>query len=162
MIISAVVLSMLAQAPTQAAPPKPAPITRAQVQAGVKAQFDRLDVNHDGFVDKAEAQKGEDNAVAAREARRQAALDRMFAKLDANKDGTVSRQEFDAMLPRPQAPQGSPWLNVNDTNKDGRVSLNEVTARALAGFDRTDANHDGVITPQEAQAARRAAQAPRK
>jgi Ca2+-binding EF-hand superfamily protein len=36
-----------------------------------------------------------------------------------------------------------------DTNRDGRVSLQEMTAAALQHFDAADANHDGKLTPDE-------------
>jgi hypothetical protein len=36
-----------------------------------------------------------------------------------------------------------------DANHDGRVSLAEAQALALAHFDRADLNHDGRITPDE-------------
>jgi hypothetical protein len=42
---------------------------------------------------------------------------------------------------------------MNDTNKDGKVSLSEATSRAVASFDRVDSNKDGVLTAQEARAA---------
>jgi len=40
-----------------------------------------------------------------------------------------------------------------DTNHDGRVSLAEAEAAALAHFDKADLNHDGKITPEERQQA---------
>jgi hypothetical protein len=36
-----------------------------------------------------------------------------------------------------------------DTNHDGRVSLAEAQAAALAHFDKADINHDGTISPDE-------------
>lgn len=41
-----------------------------------------------------------------------------------------------------------------DADGDGRFSLVEMTARALARFDRVDADRDGRLTPEERQAAR--------
>lgn len=38
-----------------------------------------------------------------------------------------------------------------DANKDGKVTLAEATATALAHFDKVDANKDGVISAQERQ-----------
>lgn len=40
-----------------------------------------------------------------------------------------------------------------DTNKDGKVTLAEATAKPLAMFDRADANKDGTVTPEERRAA---------
>ena len=36
-----------------------------------------------------------------------------------------------------------------DGNRDGKVSLQEMTNAALQHFDRADANHDGKLTPDE-------------
>jgi Ca2+-binding EF-hand superfamily protein len=36
-----------------------------------------------------------------------------------------------------------------DGNRDGRVSLQEMTNAALQHFDQADANHDGKLTPEE-------------
>jgi Ca2+-binding EF-hand superfamily protein len=103
----------------------------------------------------------------------------MFDKLDANHDGNISRQEFMAAQPQlherrvmifrngpdggPRAP-GTPGMKMHmrgmggfgghlfemaDSNHDGRVSLQEAEAAALAHFDRADVNHDGKLTPEE-------------
>lgn len=99
----------------------------------------------------------------------------MFDRLDANHDGMISRQEFLAAKPEmrehrmmvmrnsggpmPMGPgstramkmgmMGGHMFDMADTNHDGRVTLQEMTAAALQHFDMADANHDGRITPQE-------------
>jgi Ca2+-binding EF-hand superfamily protein len=100
----------------------------------------------------------------------------MFDRLDANHDGSISRQEFMAAQPsterrimlfrngpgEPGAPgapgmkmrmhgmgMGGRLLEMADANHDGRVSLQEAEAAALAHFDRADLNHDGKLTPDE-------------
>jgi Ca2+-binding EF-hand superfamily protein len=40
-------------------------------------------------------------------------------------------------------------FEMADANRDGRVSLQEMTDSALRRFDGADANHDGQITPDE-------------
>jgi len=105
----------------------------------------------------------------------------MFDRLDANHDGMISRQEYmaakpeirerrivmrDGAAPREQGAMpgmmrmhamkmrggfGAHLLAMADTNHDGRVSLAEAEAAALAHFDRADLNHDGKITPDERQ-----------
>ena len=40
-------------------------------------------------------------------------------------------------------------FEMADTNHDGRISLAEAQAAALAHFDKADLNHDGKITPDE-------------
>jgi len=48
---------------------------------------------------------------------------------------------------------GGHLFEMADSNHDGRVSLQEAEAAALAHFDRADANHDGKITPDEREQA---------
>jgi hypothetical protein len=105
----------------------------------------------------------------------------MFDRLDTNHDGNISRQEFVAghearqervMIMRDGAAPGAPGepgmkmhmhgmgmgfggrlFDMADTNRDGRVSLAEAQATALAHFDKADLNHDGKLTPEERQQA---------
>ena len=101
----------------------------------------------------------------------------MFDRLDTNHDGTISRQEFMSAQPQTRERRvmimregrqgaagergkmrmhgmgmggfGGRLFEMADTNRDGRVSLQEAQAAALAHFDRADLNHDGRITPEE-------------
>lgn len=64
-------------------------ISRAEMQAGkagMDQHFERMDVNKDGYIDKADRQ--------ARMAERRAEC---FGKADADKNGQLSRAEFDKM-----------------------------------------------------------------
>lgn len=114
-----------------------------------------------------------------------ASVDRGFRVLDADGDGTVTRAEVDryrearraAMRARregggydgygaPGAPPppdgggdrpaspgpllGNPgWFELADADHDGRVTPAEAQRGAMALFDRMDANHDGVVDPGE-------------
>ncbi|NIJ88023.1 5-hydroxyisourate hydrolase-like protein (transthyretin family) [Xanthomonas campestris] len=62
-------------------------ISREEAKADLKfaARFDQMDVNKDGFVDRAD-----------RELRMQQHRDAWFAKADTDKDGKLSKAEFDA------------------------------------------------------------------
>jgi EF hand len=44
---------------------------------------------------------------------------------------------------------GGHMFDKADANHDGRVSLAEAQALALAHFDRADVNHDGRVTREE-------------
>lgn len=60
-------------------------------------------------------------------------------------------------------PDGRPgpehFLNEVDTDKDGKVSKAEFTAKGESMFSESDANHDGYITPDEMKAAHEARKA---
>ena len=101
-----------------------------------------------------------------------------FDRLDSNKDGAISRDEFaksrELRMERrmvmkdgaPRAPgakagkgmrmhrmggmmMGGQMFDMADTNKDGRVTLQEATDAAARHFDMADANRDGQVTPDE-------------
>ncbi len=184
----------------------PAPMSRVDLEAKLKAQFAEQDANKDGFVTREEV-------AAQREARVKAALGRMFDAMDGNKDGSISRAEFDAhhasmrmdMPPMPGGPDapavlmmhggdgrqvetimiprsgadgakvpapsiaGGPRVIVQtrvmggplggmitersfataDANTDAKLTEAEVSAAALAQFDRLDTNKDGVLSAAE-------------
>ena len=157
--------------------------TRQQVIARVDALFARLDANHDGRVTPEEMQamgerrRGEMQQHAG-EMREHAGDMRqhMFDRLDANHDGSISREEFAAahqaggphpgmMPPPPGGPEGPEGhrgmggggrggMGMRMFGDQGFITLEQMRARALERFDRADANHDGVLTPAERQAAR--------
>jgi len=48
---------------------------------------------------------------------------------------------------------GDRWFDQADANKDGKLSLAEAMAPALARFDKVDTNKDGTISSEEHEAA---------
>jgi hypothetical protein len=94
----------------------------------------------------------------------------LFARADANKDGIITRAEFDAAAAsgkikvRHANMRGSAivrMFDAADTNKDGRLSLEEAQQAALRQFDAADLNRDGVLTPSERRQASKANRAKR-
>ena len=138
------------------------PMTKAEVEARVKARFERLDTNRDGIVTREEVD-------ATRAARRAEAQNRRFTMMDADRNGSISRAEFDTAVAqrgeRRAERGGKRWKRGNragpeamlaraDTNEDGRLTLAEALARPMARFETVDANRDGTVTPEERRAAR--------
>ena len=137
-------------------------MTRAQALAMADRQFDRLDVNKDGRVDKADR-----DAMHARMAAE------MFDRADTNKDGVISRDEWTAASakladrgpppppgaagPDDRAMPGGPMMRRMAMKADGdgdrAVTRQEFEARALARFDRMDTNKDGKISAEEREQA---------
>lgn len=187
LLIGGAALLASAAALAQVAPVTPAPAqraervqTRAEVQAKVTEHFAKVDANHDGSITKVEADaamqafhaKFAEHAKDRRDDRR----DNVFERLDTNRDGAVSRSEWDAgaaqreqrIASRDRNGDGRPdargsrhggmrdmggfggrMFEMADANKDGRVTLQEAQAAALQHFDMADANRDGQITPDE-------------
>lgn len=120
--------------------------------------FDRLDTNHDGFIDETEW-----NAMRSRFAgggggpRTGESLTKL---LDANKDGKISREEFAKVLT---------LFDLLDANHDGELTPEELNGffravneaqsqaqnQATGGVDvnnlfaNSDKNKDGKLTPDE-------------
>ena len=151
------------------------PTTRAEVQAKVQECFAKADTNKDGAITQAEFDAHRTAMKAEWEGKRAEHRAEMFAKLDSDKNGQLSKAEFSA--PRPDRGEdmgehrghmgghhrmggmmamgkmGGDWFARLDANKDGKVTLAEASAQALAHFDKADTNKDGTLTPEERKAA---------
>jgi hypothetical protein len=158
------------------------PVTRAEVQAKVKEHFAMLDANKDGAVTQAEFDAHRTAMKAEREKKRAEWRAQEFTRLDTDKNGQLSKEEFNAPRPdrgermrdgehkgmgmgmgwgghgrggmgKHMGVRGGEWFASLDSNKDGRVTLAEASARALEMFNKADANKDGTVTPEERRAA---------
>ena len=142
---------------TVVAPPAaaPKPVTRAQFLANYQARFNAADSNHDGVLDSSEIAAAQQKQLQAARARQQHELEAEFNRLDTNHDGQLSKAEFMAAA-RPITLRETPQqvIAAMDSNKDGKITLQEYETGPLANFNKVDANHDGIVTPQEVQAAR--------
>jgi Ca2+-binding EF-hand superfamily protein len=158
--------------------------TRAEVQAKVTEHFAKLDTNRDGSVTKAEADSAKaalrGQRTERRKERREDRREHAFERLDSNRDNAISRSEWDAHAAqrkqriasrdhngdgrpdrrkmhrggRGMAALGGHMFEMADSNRDGRLTLQEAQTAALRHFDMADANRDGQITPDERRQAR--------
>ena len=144
---------------------------RAEVASQVQAMFARLDTDRNGWLTKAEADAGRAVIREKRiERRAERRADHTFEQLDTNRDNSISRAEFDAAHAKHGDRRaerrerkaehmakgmggghqfGGRMFDMSDSNKDGRVSLQEATNAALQHFDTADANRDGQISREE-------------
>jgi hypothetical protein len=138
-----------------AAQTAPKSITRTDYLKGVDSHFNAADTNHDGFVSKAELVVQQQRELDQAKARLNQQLQAKFNQLDTNKDGKLTLQEFLGAAPPLRVGENADQLMQRlDTNHDGKMSAEEFRAPELAKFNKVDANRDGTVTPQEAQAAR--------
>lgn len=108
--------------------------------------FDRLDTNHDGSISRQEF------ASAAPQVRQERVMIVRNGPEGAppmtgepGTEGMKMRMHGGGMG---RGFEGN-LFDMADTNRDGRLTLQEAEAAALAHFDKADLNHDGKITPDE-------------
>lgn len=157
-------------------------LTRAEFDAGRVAQFARLDADNNGQLTREEmrADRGARGEHRGRRGHR-GGPDGGFRGADANNDGNITREEFlarpIAMFERLDANSNGvieasersqrPERNAQngerrqraerpnpDTDGNGTFSRAEFTAMGGGMFERLDANNDGRVTQEEAQAGR--------
>ena len=139
-------------------------MTRADAQARAEAAFARMDANKDGTLNEADR--------AARHAA-------MFDRMDTDKSGSISRAEFEAMHSErggmgrmaghgmgakgsgDHAMMGGMGSADHEAMMGGGMGATPTTRqafveRALARFDRADANRDGTVTQAERKASHEA------
>ncbi len=148
-------------------PDRNADVTRQQVIDRTQERFARFDLDRDGRATAAEFR-------SVMEQRRAERGERAFARLDRNNDGNISRAEWDQSraerrarveqarsersggMRRNRAMRGGEMRGGRMFGEDGQVTLAQMQERALARFDRMDANRDGVVTAEERREAWRA------
>lgn len=101
-------------------------ITRAEVDAGIVAEFQSIDTNHDGRLDPAEYRAFDDQRRAARKAWR-----------DTHPDADGAQDE--------ERPQSYDPMKRLDWNLDGYISLEEWGGRTRSIAMRADSDGDGTI-----------------
>ena len=153
--VSVLIVAMIASAPAfsqsaiTAANPAANQSNRAEVLKTLDQNFDKSDVNNDGFLSDEEVRRAAGQVGQQVMAR----LEQEFDALDKDKNGQLTKDEFKAVAAPRMAQLSATALQQLDTNKDGKVSPSEYRAPALTAFDRIDANKDGTISPEERQKA---------
>jgi Ca2+-binding EF-hand superfamily protein len=99
----------------------------AAIVLGMALSLAVADRNHDGVVERAEAERR--------------ALD-VFYFADTDKNGRLTRDEFAALV------VGDDFA-VEDADHDGALSLKEFVAARLREFDAADTDHDGRVSLDE-------------
>jgi len=152
-----------------------AAVTRDQVIARVDERFERLDANDDGRFTPEEAR-------ALGEQRRAQRAERMFDRLDLDRNGSITREEMSQARAQRQADRGERGAEAGPGmrghrgmrgmrghgrrgfamgmrsgrmfGEQGFATREQFRERALARFDRADADHDGTLTAAERREAR--------
>lgn len=150
--------ALVKSAPVKPTPHKPQPKPGPAVKNDGKRYLRSLDENHDGRITKkeflararekfAELDRNHDGALSLRE--REAARDQARAKRDEARRRAGKppiAKEADQARPLP--------LSDRDQDRDGRISLKEYLAKREHQFDELDVNRDGVVSREEAKAAK--------
>ncbi|MBC7160593.1 MAG: hypothetical protein H5U26_00595 [Immundisolibacter sp.] len=128
---SALALALAAAGTAAGAQPSNAPT--AQQQQALQARWQAADADHDGFIDRTEAQ-----ALPP--------IAKRFDELDANGDGKLTAEET--------RKSAQDRLRAADANQDGFIDRAEAEAslpRVAKAFDRLDGNADGKLSVEEVQ-----------
>jgi Ca2+-binding EF-hand superfamily protein len=109
---------------------------------------DLLDSNNDKKIEASELRQGVKTTVQA-----------IFASADTNRDGQLSPTEVNAALYGAMKAAANAAFDEADTDKNGSISQQEFEKALLqptrVAFQIIDGNHDGQISKQEAQTARK-------
>lgn len=121
------------------------------------AVFDKLDTNHDGNISRQEFTAGKpqvrtEQVVVMRDGNMAPGAPGAMPHMEGMDGMRMHMRHMGGMGMGGQF--GGHLLEMADANHDGRVSLAEAQAAALAHFDKADLNHDGKITPDERQQGR--------
>jgi Ca2+-binding EF-hand superfamily protein len=103
-------------------------------RARAKAEFQNLDTNRDGFVERAEAE---------------ALVHSEFNQYDTDRDNKVTEPELRLIVQRSLAREAAERQQIEQRRRQGKLTLNEFIDMQLREADKLDKNGDGKISQQE-------------
>ncbi len=122
----------VAEPPFTTEGPNLPPLEERQTRA--KAEFDNLDTNRDGFVERAEAE---------------ALVHAEFNQYDTDRDNKVTEPELRLIVQRSMQREQAERQQLEARRRQGMVSLNDFIDIQLRNADQLDKNNDGKVTQQE-------------
>lgn len=149
-------------------------VTQAEFDANRASRFQALDANNDGQLTREEMRAGRSERGERGHHGRGGRGMHHLARADANEDGAITRDEFlarptqmfdrmdandDGVISADERPQRrergeGQGRRSSDADNDGQISQSEFAAMGASRFERLDANDDGRVTREEAEAAR--------
>ncbi|MFI4998933.1 MAG: EF-hand domain-containing protein [Reyranellales bacterium] len=99
-----------------------------------RAEFQNLDTNRDGFVERAEAE---------------ALVHSEFNQYDTDRDNKVTEPEVRLIVQRSLQREAAEHQQAEAQRRKGLVAINDFIDMQLRSADQLDKNHDGRITQQE-------------
>ena len=99
-----------------------------------KAEFQNLDTNRDGFVERAEAE---------------ALVHSEFNQYDTDRDNKVTEPELRLIVQRSLAREAAERQQIEQRRRQGKIAINEFIDMQLREADKLDKNGDAKISQQE-------------
>jgi Ca2+-binding EF-hand superfamily protein len=99
-----------------------------------RAEFQNLDTNRDGFIERAEAE---------------ALVHSEFNQYDTDRDNKVTEPEVRLIVQRSMAREASERQQVEQRRRQGMAAINDFIDMQLREADRLDKNNDGKVSQQE-------------
>jgi Ca2+-binding EF-hand superfamily protein len=99
-----------------------------------KVEFQNLDTNRDGFVERAEAE---------------ALVHAEFNQYDTDRDNKVTEPELRLIVQRSMAREAAERQQAEQQRRQGKLTLNEFIDMQLREADKLDKNNDGRLSQQE-------------
>jgi Ca2+-binding EF-hand superfamily protein len=108
--------------------------TREERQSRARSEFQTMDTNANGFVERAEAE---------------ALVHSEFNQYDTDRDNKVTEPEIRLIVQRAMAREATERQQAEVRRHQGRTALNEFMDMQLREVDKLDKNNDGKLSQQE-------------